>query len=723
MRNRGRSGRRSALFALVVLSAGPAVAAADVGVPGVSAAAVVEPNNGATIANTDAPAASDDDARIDMTVEVGIRNHVDPGEAMLVRVGVDASSLFDGQVRVRVSSVAPTTVDVQVPGGTTKTVLLVAPGSVDVAQLVVELVEDGSIVESERVTIEGASDTELVGVLPQLVARIGDLPETVNLDSGIGNAELTPLDTAVLALGPLALDHLDSVVASGADLAALTDGELAALTTWVGDGGRLLLDDDSGTGRLPESWRPGDAGYAIAGAGEVRHLDGAAGRGDFGAFIEPTPDESGGLGMVGNEMFVSPESEMASRAGVRLPELGPLLAGLVVYALVVGPVAYLVLRRLRRLTAIWVVLPALAVLTTCGVALSGDRFRSTGSPVTASFVQTSAGGASALTNVLTFSRTGGATTITSPDGWTLDTSSARVWGMFDESGTEGGVAAGGDATRFGIDLQPGQVITRAFTGATATEDLTTTASIVDDQIVGTVTNDTPYTLRDVAVFAGEEALAIDDLAPGASADWTADTPNRPNPFVSRADRVWGNPDMGIGFTDSELAEFGIWSLGDPRFGLYPGGTVRVAGWTDERPSDAAPDRSASDIAVITTLQPIAAGDEPLEAAAVRRDFVRSPFGRFGNGFGPIVMRYLLPPDADRSDLVLDADDLSNAGGSELEVWDGDAWVTLSLEDEGTHPLPDGAADTGAVLVRLASDPNFGIDVTLTPVVRSGEGER
>lgn len=658
--------------------------------------------------------------KIVLDVEAGVHGYADPGEHVIVEASITSDELLNGVLRIATrNSSFTTSVPVQLAAGTTKTVRAVVVTSYDMAPLDVSVLDDGGRSLATRAApIRIATDVELVGVMSQLFARAGEVPEQLNLPSDTGKVELAKVGVDVLDLGQAALDAFDTIASSGSDLRSLSEPQRTVLLSWVDGGGRLLLDDESANELLPSTWKPGPAGYAVAGRGEIRMSAGAAQRGDWRNIVEPSAVTHSEGGYDFQEMFGDPQIELADRAGIKLPELVPLLVAVGVYAIVIGPVLFLILRRVRRLTLVWVALPLVAILATGTIVIAGGRFRSSGSPASSSFVQTSPVGAVSFTSALVVSRTGGSKTIELPPGWSPDSGSGAYWGgpiqLVEDFVVDGG--AGGSVK---LSLEAGQVANVAYVGATQRLGLTTTAALDGDgNIVGTVHNDTPYDMHDVAVFGGSNQKAVGLVPAGATADWSfaVGRPSGPAGFgTPRSPSVWQSAAMsgmmpGFGpmgvptVTDrSDLAEFGIWAIGGNRFGLYPAGLVRVAGWSDEVPVDVNLGRSAKSRTVVTALAPIdSEGDEP-DAASVRAAVVRSPFTNNG-GTGPLVFRYLLPPGALTDRLEVDLRAMQTNSNFKASVWDGSAWIDLQKpEATSKTPIPTAAVRDGAVLLRASAD--------------------
>jgi len=246
------------------------------------------------------------------------------------------------------------------------------------------------------------------------------------------------------------------------------------------------------------------------------------------------------------------------------------------------------------------------------------------------------------------------------------------------------------------------------------------------KIVGRVTNDTGFALRDVAVFAGGKAMTIGDLADGASADWNAPLPTRVSAMDSPANNLWGGfnrfgePSKGRG----TIAEAGVWGSASRRHALHPTGYARVAGWTDQWTPPIDESDNSSNITAISSLTPIDNGRGPLRAAAVRASVVRSPFNAMGESLGnDIVIRYLLPPGTDPT-AGYEITQLSDnaADGSGLRIWTGDDWTTVQVEDARVD-VPAAAVRNGVVLMRVTVQPEkIGPEVAIPLLQQKGAGE-
>ena len=227
-------------------------------VPVLAAAGVIAPAGPASAATT-------------IDASIGVNGYADPQGQAVVSIRVTADELIDGEIQIsRRDSGVVVRQGIQVPAGTTKDVLLVVPGPFFDGTMKVDVLDGDRAVATQNVRVRSGNDVELVGVLPRLLARSDELPDQATLDSGTGRAELAALPLDVVDLGPSALSSYDTIAGTSDDLAAIDQQQRQTLLLWVNNGGRLLLDDATAIDALPAAWRPGPAGYAWAGVGEVR---------------------------------------------------------------------------------------------------------------------------------------------------------------------------------------------------------------------------------------------------------------------------------------------------------------------------------------------------------------------------------------------------------------------------------------------------------------------
>jgi hypothetical protein len=652
---------------------------------------------------------------------VGVDGQFEVGDPIVLRVAVTADELIDGEIVVTMRGMSTSSRrDVQIAAGTTKEFYFALPSSWEDPTFEVSVRDGDDEVVAESVRARQRTGGEVVGVLPRLATRLGELPGEVALGEGLGQATVAALPLDVIDLGVSALRSYDSIAAGADDLAELDERQRDVLYAWVSLGGVLMLDDAAAAGDLPDAWQPGPMGHAWADLGEIRLTDGQALSGAWDEIIQPTVIGTPAA-MGSTEMMVDPQQDLARRAGLDLPSITPLVLGIAVYAILLGPIVYFVLRRLRRLTLGWFVIPVVAVLTAGGVAVAGGGALRNGNPATATFLQDSAAGGYAMSNVLTFSDSGGRADVELPVGWALAAGNDMFWGGGRIVPIE--ITRNGDGTsRSSVSLEATQANVRMYAGTTRSAGLATTAVWDGDRTVtGTVTNGTDMTLRDVAVFAGEDEALVGDLAPGETADWSLSAVrNLRFNWDMRGPAVWGDPfggpmiferevraavdiDVDADAGSSENVEFGVWGAASGDVELFPTGMARVVGWTDEMPSLLVAGDDTSSRTAITSLAPITSEGDAVNAATIRAIAVRNPF------FGPVpgnnqVFRYVLPTDADPEELFVVG--LDQVDIEEIAFWTGSRWVDGDATLDAV-PVPESAIRGGAVMIRTDVDMNRG----------------
>ncbi len=649
-------------------------------------------------------------ANATLTVEAGLRGWYDPGDHVVVSAHVSSDELFEGRVEIIASSGAVVSKDIQVAGGTSKTFLLVASTSIDNAPLEVRLFsDDDAIVASKSIALKVAESVELVGVLPALVTRVGSLPDLTTMATDAGRVALAEIALDQLALGSAALDVFDSIASTAADIRSLQPEHLAALLGWINRGGRLLLDDTGDLSALPSAWRPGPVGWALAGRGEVRFVNGKASGGQWASIIEPSGGSASEVGgfFGTTEQSGTVQEDLARRAGVKLPSMTPLLVPLVVYWAVVSIAVFVVLKALRRLTLAWLAIPVLAALTAGVVVWYGQQWRAEGTPAVAVFVDGYPGGGDGVATLLTFSRDGGLAKATLPAGWQSDSEIASIFGFRTIVPT---VKPVGDATLLQVRLEPGQVTTANVVGPTADSGLATRAVVQGGKVVGTVTNNSPITLFQVAIFGPGGAETLGTLQPGESSDFSLSA--RPIPGgMPRADGVWDGT-SGARVKPGDIAELGIWTNASLGRVLYPSAMVRAAGWTTKARSGIQMSGGLSTTTVLTSVAPIEFTGRELPEAAVRWSMTRSPFSQFGNGTADTVYRYVLPPNTSTIQrLVMELP----TGLNKIELWNGSGWIGVEAT-KGLLVVPANSVVSGVVMSRIVNDGNF-FPADLAPVLR------
>ncbi len=685
------------------------------------------------------PAAAD----ADLEAEAGyVDGQIVPGRPVPVRVQIRSDQLVTGTLTVTPYTVGEpgdaVTTPVEVAGGSVKDYLLVVPtrwsGTLGPSEMRISLRTGDDTVEATA-AMTWTGDVEVVGLVPGLASQA---PGPTPLGTGMGRAVFDQLDAQELAT-PGALGPLGSIVTGPDGLSALPPEAQRNVLDWVEEGGQLLVDAPPGSpvAGLPESWQPAGT-RAAAGDGWVRLTDGAAARGQWGAIVEPSRQFSSSE-LTMNEMccFAGVPDSVARDAGMRIPDIGWLLVFLVGYVVVVGPVTFVLLRRVRRTGLAWVAVPLVAVLFTAVAFTAGSGLRSDSRAAHGSLVQTSPLGDRVVSHIGLVSRDGSDATALFPDGWHaggLDAPSMSGMGF---GGMEGMAdAQGAPVPVVGSDGRPGVRLPLSsgdfgvVTGRGRVEGdspLTVVASAgAGDTVSGTVTNASDIDLEEVIVVVAGRVADVGDLAAGAETEWTIDLddvdPNGNDPWMaveqpwSRAIGEMGEPDV------DSVINYAVYSNEVGRdVDAYPPGVAVAAGWTSDwaPPVDVGSGLAGGRTGIVARSV-VGAAPGAVPAAAVRREFVRGPgvttfdppiqVVDWGDAVGAVA-RFTLPEGTDpATPLMLDA----GASVVQAEVWNGQAWVPLELTDAAAAGAGGDAAGGGAT---------GGTQATIVPAAVSADGER
>ncbi len=525
------------------------------------------------------PAAAATDG-FSMTAHALLQGHVRTGSWFAVAVDLENTGpTVTGELRINGGTDSRTRfgTPVELATGSRKQYVLYAQPPSFGGSMTVQLVSGPTVVAQAKVAIALHDQLQLVvGVVSENPAKIVgelDLLPSQNMTQ----PTIIPLSPADLPERIQAWSALDRLVWQDADASQLAPGQLAALRTWVAGGGRLVIiggtagadvltgfPDDllpyrpSGTldidpsvlrpllGAIPPGATPlaayaGElvAGRALATSGDrVVAADRRVGAGSVTLLgFDPTtswiaagdsidvplwrrllPARTGGIVSLSDDStIVSAVSNLPSLA---LPPIGGLLVLLFGYILLVGPVNYLVLRRLDRREWAWITVPALIAVFTVGAFGIGAVLRGSDVIVHEVAIVRGAAGTDQATvqSYLGIFSPSRATFQVRVPGDTL--LSAPMNGDIFGTGTPAALdVLEGDPSRI-RDLSVGfgsMRTVRAEGGATGPlveGDL----RLEDGRILGTVTNRSSRVLLAPAVVLGSSAVQLVDLAPGASAE-------------------------------------------------------------------------------------------------------------------------------------------------------------------------------------------------------------
>ena len=305
------------------------------------------------------------DGPIRMEATAGLANYVDGRGPVDLAVTISADVLFAGNLEVR-QTASLIMVPVEVPAGGEKTYHLVVPPPIGSTQARLRLYATGSDqpVLNRTLQLRVAQAQALVAVVgpPEVVAAIDRATVRITEADVIG-AGVTP-ERLTIGIDPARYLVLSPATA------------IPQVTVdWLRSGGRLVVDRDEVSrlgldlgAPLPDE----DRVHYRVGSGSVVAVDDISGldSDEWSEVIGPGP-----MHLSPRDTWQSPDLQMmgaATNAGdQRVPRLPWLLGAVVMYALLIGPVNFLVLRRLGKRELAWVTIPILSVLAVAGFWIAG----------------------------------------------------------------------------------------------------------------------------------------------------------------------------------------------------------------------------------------------------------------------------------------------------------------------------------------------------------------
>jgi hypothetical protein len=520
-------------------------------------------------------------AGMTMDARVLVQGHARTGSWMAIRVDLaNDGPAFTGELRLLGGTQGRTrfAVPVDLPTTSRKAYVLHAQSPAFGGTLEVALVADEQVVTRRTAAFALHDPGQLVvGVIAErpgpLVAALSRLRDPSGPQPAV--VQLAPAD---LPDRPEAWSALDRIVWQDVDAGQLSAEQAAALRTWLAGGGRLtIVGGSGGLGLLagfpdellpyrplatvdaePEAIRgllggtlPRGADVLPALAGELAPGSRALAASGDRTIGADRPLGSGAVTLVGIDpatpwlaestsadilwativpargtsrapLLVGDDGIVVQLLGtlpaLALPPVEGLLLLLLGYILLIGPVNYLVLRRLDRREWAWVTMPLLVVGFTVAAFAIGAALRGTDVIVNQiAFVRAAPGtdAAQALVYLGVFSPTRGSYDISVPGGALL---SAPYSGEgFGQAGVQGLDVMQGDPARI-RQLAVGYGTLRAVRAEAPVIAPRVEAELrlEGDRVVGTIHNASTQTLLKPAVALGTGVMVLADLAPGAT---------------------------------------------------------------------------------------------------------------------------------------------------------------------------------------------------------------
>ena len=309
---------------------------------------------------------------IRMSARAGLAGFVDARRPIDLAVTIGADVLFIGNLEVRQgTSIVQIAVEVPAAGEKTYTVRLAPPvGSVQTRlRLFAEGVSDPAATTSLQLRAPQDETVVAVSGSPELIATIDEAAVAVTGSEIVTAA----IDAAALEIGPYPAHYL--VLNQPQALPEAT-------RAWVTSGGRVIVADNAIAALELELGNPvlvGGSSVHTVGAGLVVSVPSlnALDVDDWSTLINPTR-----IVVAPRDAWQSPELQLMSAAtsagDQRIPGIPWLFAAVIGYAVLVGPVNFLVLRKLGRREFAWVTVPLLSLMAVAGFWLAGrERLQNT----------------------------------------------------------------------------------------------------------------------------------------------------------------------------------------------------------------------------------------------------------------------------------------------------------------------------------------------------------
>lgn len=612
------------------------------------------------------PATQDGD--LTLSARAGFDSLYKESAAVPVVVSVrNSGAPFEGQIRVSASTGVTGdspiySAPISLPSGSDKRVPLVVHVPPFSGALSIELFDRERVVatvDSER--LNGVTRDELLyGVVS---SDGGGLAFLETITGGRADAAVAFLDLADLPDVSSAWNALDILVLDDVDTSRMTSGQLAALRAWVESGGQLVVTGGPGGPRtaagvadlLPVTvtgvesrtdlsalservGEPFDAvgpyviARSVAGVGDVLvEQDGLPllTRGEIGRgsvyFLALDPKSPPLAGWPGGDSLWA---EIATAApvlppwgkgvrdgfaatqavayipGLRLPSIVQLVFFLLLYTLIIGPVNFLILRRINRRELAWVTIPVLVLLFSAATFLTG--FRTRGNSATLNTMSVAFGSVNAerlqTQSVLgLYSPRRARYDISLPYDSTAFPFQQAFGSLFGASNLDT-IERASDLALRGVRTDTSEVATFIVEAHQPRPPVSATATLAPegDVVEVTVVNDAGVTLEDAVLIYGQDQMGLGDLAAGEESTVQLPIRGRPPSSVPTPDPLFptgsiypnpliNDPSLILGTSDyfNDPVAYPRWQLiqahygdeiSDPSALPDPAELVTLGGW-------------------------------------------------------------------------------------------------------------------------------------------------
>jgi hypothetical protein len=497
---------------------------------------------------------------IRMSVRAGLAGFVDARRPIDLAVTIGADVLFIGNLEVR-QGTSIVQIDVEVPAAGEKTYMVRLAPPVGSVQTRLRLFADGVTdpAATTNIQLRAPQDETVVAVIgtPELIATIDEAAVAVT------GAEIVTaaVDAAALEMGPYPARYL-----------ILDQAQVLpeATRSWIASGGRVIVADDGVSALELELGSPivvGGQSVHTVGAGMVIAVPSLTSLevDEWSTLINPTR-----IVVAPRDVWQSPELQLMSAAtsagDQRIPGIPWLFAAVIGYAVLVGPVNFLVLRKVGRREFAWVTVPVLSLLAVAGFWLAGrERLQNT-LVNHATVILADEDDPQARSAVAVAAGVGGEKTVTVPSHWLAYPGSVNLE-MMGGLPVASAVARtdGNGEFRFSLE-QLGAAGVQGWWNPVASQSPEISAVMGEAELVVDVTNDTDLEFWAWGIVAtGRAQVAPEPLTVGGSGRAEV-VPGRSgaNEFgtlgdaVIQARQLWNDPyiwsKLNLGYTADAMLE-------------------------------------------------------------------------------------------------------------------------------------------------------------------------
>jgi len=413
---------------------------------------------------------------------------------------------------------------INIPAGGKASIHMVVPGEIAANAGSVRLIS-GEIVQAET-TLEGAAVAGGIVILP-----LGDKVSGSSLFKWMdktygGQVTVKYLPAGELPEKALYLQGADIMVVDREAASQLNDSQLKALKDWVILGGTLILSGEAGTvtaGPFKDIGPdPGEGvsrktlgkGTVILSRTPIENIHDPDGK-NWESMLSPV-----GAGPVNIKEIdmKNMDSGMLSEMGsyfpmIKIPDISVLILLWIVYTLVIGPGTYLVLKRYNRRDLSWLIIPALSLAAGLALFLISPVNRLN------SYMAHTMSTVEIVHPNLAEVRTAG--TFVLPKGGGLEVRGlgetlvqpVNIYGnrgrpVWVFSGTESRIVF--NSVEYGSMRQVNAYGTLAGAGMVGGS-----VYFRDDRVMGEITNNTPFNLRDCRLLVGAGLVELGEMPAGS----------------------------------------------------------------------------------------------------------------------------------------------------------------------------------------------------------------